>query len=580
MRWLLALVLYGALANVAGCGPRSAPRAAPPPRPSRPVVRFPEPERVEAAVAAAPVPELGPLLPQGEVPVDRWELRSTPAPGDPVYEPESPYEALLDAAAEQRGVTVTRSASLRCVAREMARFYTAHEGLPTDRLTRYLLATCGSSAVGVGRAGTLGQIDPRASDASVVEQAGDEIREQIAPVLVDGGRVGLGVHRAGSDVAVMLIVADPKVRLAPPIPPSADGLAIVRGRLLVEADAVYGLVNQGPHGVARCRVTPGFRLPQLELRCPMREQDESALVQINSITLGRVLTEHVGTVMVRRNEDEPTEPYAPTPVGDSGLVDDPAVAGATVVERLNAVRRAAGLPGVTLAEAQSAVHQRVAPHMLASILREEQRDQDVLALGLLAGWAIEGATIRWSDIVGQVVLGTHDVAAWLSNVLEQPGGRYVLMRPDVRRLAVGAVPVGDPEALGLVVSTYAFFEDVDHQQDARRFFERVSRERAHRGLPPPSPLDHLDALWTHARAVSEGRELASGALQAGLDAESRARRRPLRGFLLETIDLELGELPQPVLTRRQLSLGIAVAHTRAPGAAWGQYAVFLVFVPG
>ncbi len=564
---------------LSACGVPPA-RTAPAPQPSRPAVAFPAAARVEEALAAEAPPDLAPLLPRGEVAVDAWAIQAEPAAADPVYEPEGPFEGLLDAAAAQRGVQVTRSASLRCVAQEMARFYTEHEALPAERLTRYLLAVCGSSAVGVGRAGTLGQIDPRATVALIAQQAGDEIRDQIAPVLVDGGQVGLGFHRVGSAVAVMAVVSAPKVQLAPPVPPTADGLAIVRGRLLTRADAVVGLINQGPAGVARCRVTPGFALPQIELRCPMAPGDEVALVQINTLSLGRVLTEHVGTVLVRRAEGEAAPPYAPRPVGQSALVTDPALAGATVVERLNAVRRDAGLAEVRLSTGQSAVSARVAPHLLASILQAQPRDQDVLALGLLAGWEVQAGTIRWADIVGQVVVGTDDVADWLSDTLESPGGRWVLMRPDVRAIAVGAVPVADPRSLGLVASTYAFYEDVDHAAEARRFLERVSRARASRGLPPPQPMDGLDGLWAHARAVSEGREVPSAALQAGLDAESRARRRPLRGYLLETIDLELGELPEPVLTQRQISLGVAVGHTRAEGAAWGQYAVFLVIGGG
>lgn len=574
MRWLSVSVLLFA------CGP--PPEAAEPAeaRPSRPVVQFPTTARVEQAVQAGPPPDVSALLPQGEVAVERWELRAEGAPADPVYEPEGAFEPLLDEAAEGRGITIQRSASLRCVAQEMARFYTEHEGLPTERLTRHLLAVCGSSAVGVGRAGTLGQIDPRASDEVLAREAGAQWRDQIAPVLVDGARVGLGLHRRGSAVAVMLVVAAPKMQLAPPIAPEADGLAIVRGRLLVEADAVYGLVNQGAYGVGRCRVTPGFTLPDLELRCPMAEGDDTALVQINTLSVGRVLSEHVATVMVRRSAETPAPPYAPQPVGESALVEDPALAGPTVVERLNAVREAEGLGAVTLSPEQSAVSQRVAPYLLASILQSEERNQDVLALGMLAGWQVQAGTIRWADIVGQVVVGTHDVADWLSDTLEQPGGRWVLMRSDIRQIAVGALPIAEPRSLGLVASTYAFYDDVDHRADARAFFDRIARERANRGLPPPQPLGAVDALWARANAVSAGQQPASVALQQGLDAESRAQRRSLRGYLLETIDLDLGELPQPVLEMRQISLGVAVAHTRAPGAAWGQYAVFVVFAGG
>ena len=47
--------------------------------------------------------------------------------------------------------------------------------------------------------------------------------------------------------------------------------------------------------------------------------------------------------------------------------------------------------------------------------------------------------------------------------------------------------------------------------------------------------------------------------------------------MLETVDLDLGDLPEVIMARRDLALGVAVGYTRAPGAAWGQYVVFLVF---
>ncbi len=48
-------------------------------------------------------------------------------------------------------------------------------------------------------------------------------------------------------------------------------------------------------------------------------------------------------------------------------------------------------------------------------------------------------------------------------------------------------------------------------------------------------------------------------------------------MVIETVDLDGGRLPDELFERRELSLSVPVGHTRARGAAWGQYVVFLVF---
>lgn len=545
--------------------------------PSRPVAQFPERARVTQVVEAGPPPALGPLLPRGELHVDRWEMQATPAPGDAPYEPEGPFEPLLDAAAAQRGVSITRSASLRCVAEEMARFYAANEALPTERLSRHLLAACGTNAIAVGRAGSRGELDPRATPEMLVREAGDSLRDALAPVLIDGAQVGLGFAREGANVSLMVVVAEPSIRFEAPEPPDAAGDVVVRGQLLGRADGILALVNQGPHGVARCRVSPTVGLPSFELRCPLAEGDDTAIAHVATFSLGRVLTRHVGTVLLRRSAETPAPPYAPQPVGEPAPITSPEAAPATFVERLNAVRAAAGLAPVELAPAQTRVEQTVAPHLLGALLQDQQDAQDTLALGLMAGWEVEGGTIRWADIVGHTVVGNRDVAWWLSDALEQPGSRYVLLRDDIRQVAIGATPVADPEALGLVVSTYAFFEDADFEAAATRFFDRVTEARTAAGLPPPRRLGGLERVWHEARTVSAGRSHANAAFQRALNAESQAQGRSLQGVMLETVDLDLGDLPEVVMARRELSLGVAVGFTRAPGAAWGQYVVFLVF---
>jgi len=222
------------------------------------------------------------------------------------------------------------------------------------------------------------------------------------------------------------------------------------------------------------------------------------------------------------------------------------------------------------------VHTRAAPYAAAAVIQNQADTQELLSLGLMAGWGIEGGTIRWAHHLTAVEVGTRSPAQWVASALEQPVGRLLLLRPDARQAAIGTVSVEDPPALAAVVSTYSFFEGTDHTADAERLFARIERERTARGLPPPQRMQGLDVLSAQAQRVTQGAQPAA-ALRIALDQESTRRRQSLSGLQLEAVDLDHSTLPDVLFARRDLTLGLAVGHTRAPGAAWGQYVVFLVF---
>ena len=94
----------------------------------------------------------------------------------------------------------------------------------------------------------------------------------------------------------------------------------------------------------------------------------------------------------------------------------------------------------------------------------------------------------------------------------------------------------------------------------------------------------VDALKKSVRA----RGLTYAALAQRLQlSEASVKRMFSRGTftlarieeVLEAVDLDHSTLPDVLFARRDLTLGLAVGHTRAPGAAWGQYVVFFVFPP-
>lgn len=559
---------------LAACGPAAsgwpeAPRQGAE-QPSRPVAQFPEASRVEL-VLTGEVPDLGPLLPGGAVHVDEWVVESEPALGDPVYEPgDDPIEALLDRAAAERGVALRRSASLRCVARELARFHLRHDGGPTDRLTRFVLAACGATGLDLHHVATAAPIPESVPLERVAAESETALLDMLRSAVQPDRLHGLGVVRERGKIGLVAVTAEPIGELAPWGPPNELGEVHIRGRVTAQGHALVAFVNQGAFGVLPCRAEPTVSLPDIDLRCPMAEGDETAFVNLEMLTLGRVLMERVGVLMLRRDGARPTF-RAPSASAHE------AVDAATLLARLNEVRAQAGRAPLTLAPSETEAHTRAAPFAVAAMLSNEVEAQEVLSLGMMAGWQVEGGTIRRAHHLTELELGTRSPAHWVSGALEQPVGRLVLLSPDVRQVAIGPVSVEDPPALAVAVSTYAFFEGTDHAADADRLFARIERERTARGLPPPERLRGLDALEAQAAQVSQGAAQPSVAFRVGLDQDSRRHRRSLAGLQLEAVDLDHTPLPDEFFARRDLTLGVVVGHVRAQGAAWGQYVVYFVF---
>ena len=81
--------------------------------------------------------------------------------------------------------------------------------------------------------------------------------------------------------------------------------------------------------------------------------------------------------------------------------DDSALFAQAFVEELNVVRFQAGMQPMTLDPAQSETATRLAPQYFAALMgNQDERVADQVALGLLAGWDVEGATPRGSARFG------------------------------------------------------------------------------------------------------------------------------------------------------------------------------------
>ena len=132
----------------------------------------------------------------------------------------------------------------------------------------------------------------------------------------------------------------------------------------------------------------------------------------------------------------------------------------------------------------------LAPHYFAAARGiGAERNADVVVMGMLAGWNVEGL-LQTGHFTAAWVTQTKDVNRLLSEALQFPNARAVLLAADIDKIAIGALIESNDEAsaLAAVVGTYSLFSETEHSKNAALVYERFQAERARRGLRPADRL--------------------------------------------------------------------------------------------
>jgi hypothetical protein len=247
-----------------------------------------------------------------------------------------------------------------------------------------------------------------------------------------------------------------------------------------------------------------------------------------------------------------------------------------LVDRVNGVRRVAKMPALALAAKQSAENERLTGTLLDAAVGHDDGSADKAAIGLLAGWDVDGGMIRSGGFFLGAVAPTHDVLTWLESAVERPSGRLTFLDPQSRVIAVGpSIPEG-ASGLGAAVTTYSLFDSEDHTADEALLLRRIDAARVARGVSPSVHVRPSDDMREASARVLHDQLTPRGALNEILAAAASDNNVGAYGFVLETNDLTTLDVPDVFLRSSQMSLALTVTHHRAPGAAWGQYVVFLL----
>jgi hypothetical protein len=351
----------------------------------------------------------------------------------------------------------------------------------------------------------------------------------------------------------------------------------LEGELDEAAEYIQGYVNQGRFGVEPCTLDPSITRPRFRATCHAAQDDQTAWVQLLAAPPKRVLATPFAQILLRRSATEPLVFDLPA-YSDAHPVNDPAEFSKAILVALNGVRAQAGFQPVQLSTAETSRATRLAGHFFAeSMSKGGGQDSDRIALGLLAGWQLEGL-IRDGLFTASLAPHTHDAGRWLNTALLSPMGRATLMSPDIEVISLGTVVLSQPNALGAVVTGYRLYHGDDHSADVKRLYARLLSARRRLGLGMPSRLGGMDGvLRLELERVKSGLRGSSQALQAALDQGVTRFGAGMRGYVIETTSLDALEIPEEIVRRADLFFEIGVGHYRAPGAAWGQLVILVIY---
>jgi hypothetical protein len=273
---------------------------------------------------------------------------------------------------------------------------------------------------------------------------------------------------------------------------------------------------------------------------------------------------------------KPDPAYAHAPPAPRGGPRDPAALGSALVERLNEVRRDAGLGPVGLSPSETRKAALLAPHYFAALGGHgDVTVADKIALGLQAGWDVEGLVRE-----GHFTSGRADVNSpedLLDQACAGPFGRRALLDPAIQSVAVGTVVAGG--ALGAVISTYTLLDPRRAADESGAVLARLTRVRAAKRLGPPALLPQLGGLLAKASERVRAGQAPNDTMQWLLESTAeQARGRRVRAWVVQADNVSRLDLPAELIAAPTLDLAIGVAHHKPEGEPWARLVVFFVTV--
>ncbi|MGI9591223.1 MAG: hypothetical protein ACR2P8_07635, partial [Myxococcota bacterium] len=559
-------------------GPSGSPAPADPARPDASGA-YPSPQELEQ-LGEPPGPEQ--VFDLDTRRVERWRLRG-PFPdriGALPYQGEDRWSALLAEEAQRRAGLLLPTEAMRCAARELGLFYLEHRGQPTDSLRRFIAVRCHTAAAQLEMAHFSADVPRATPEDEVFERFRQDLGDNIGRALAGGPRTaGIWFGRKGNHVVVMLAWGRRRLHIEP-FSPFADGSGrvTVEGEALEPVVAVSALINRGRFGVARCEPDEQVALPRFRFVCEADRRDPQALMSIGLRAPDRLLASNGLDALVWPGRFTTNE-YRNPKYGKARAVTEGDPVAEEFVALLNQARKEAGLDPLELDHDQSATAQRLTPFFFASMAgRGPSLHTEMIVLGMLAGWSVEGA-VENGHFTAAWVLRSTALSELLGAALEHPSSREAMLDVDIDRIAVGGMlaTAEGLDGMAALIGTYAVFSGGSHEELTERVLDQIASARKERGQAPPRELVELDSLCEGASAGVLSGESPEDVMNALMKASIQVLRRPVTGWIAEVSDLAAIELPDEYMDEPGLALAVSVTHHQQPGEPRGRYIVMMVF---
>jgi hypothetical protein len=539
---------------------------------------FPKPEALDD-LRQQPRPQT--LRPQQAAWVDEWELTG-PFPSAVAHAPHPDAglwgDFVANAAAQRAGLALATE-SMHCVAREVGLFTLEHDNLPSSGVARFIAGRCNELATGIQFDFLASDQLSAASEPEIFEGWRARLDFLTTSRLTGRGRViGIWFGRRGERAIAVVASGLRQVHLEPLETIVREGSELViRGEILEPTEEALAYVGRGRYGVRKCTFADTVALPRFEIVCPIDRGDELAWVDVTSRKPGRIVGAMVAELLFWPG-GRAGSLYRAASYGREIHAIDTTSARAGLLELLNDARAAAGVPPVVDAPAQSRVAEELAPHFFGALTQPgAETIIDVVILGLMAGWQVDGI-VQSGHFTGAQLTRSNDLNLMLSEALDRPAGRAALLADDVDRVAIGPVVEivdGEP-VMAAIFGTYALLSTEAHEADAQQVYELLEAHRAERGRSKPRLLDTVTPLATSAAALVKSGQDPRNVLGELIAASVDTLQRSVQGWMTESSEIEDIRFPDDYLNRRDLEVAIAVSHRKTEDSPWGHYVVLVI----
>ena len=548
--------------------------------------QFPTQEELEKVEKADPVEKFF----DGErATVPTWKLRG-PLPeklGLQKKKPETPFESQLAKFAENApGEDVVPSVGMHCLARQLGHFRLEHQAMPAGTLRHFMRSRCGTTAARFQSTWWTYDKKPKASPEEIARKIADKHPDTFARLL-QGDHQSTGIwYGEDDDSAIVLVVAGRRILDLEPVPlkvePGED--VQLRGRFLAGFEKSAALQTDGPFGSDECSPDRSVEAPKFDYRCTVGDEASWTALELVAYPgkrqLGRSVLRNFlwpTSADARTYRASPTAEAIAKAYQEKFGSEQAEVTPANFVGLLNAVRREAGREPVTLEEAQTKVTQRVANRFFQANYETNQRNVATkIALGLMAGWRVDGSIID-AGFSAQAV-SSRSLAVVLEELVNRPMGRRAVLAADFDRVAAAFTDANDGDALGVMVTSYRPTPKGTLDERVEAALETINAEREDRGAPPLKRDQSLDSI-----ALKTARRLESGewnlrqAQKKYLEVAVQMWNTGVRGQWIATQNLDDFTLPKPLRGPGVSEASVMVVPYQAEDSAWTTYVILVVY---